>query len=388
MYRLLEATLITLSVLLLLSCSDDSGPASPPDGAPGVDTLLPDLGAGPDLSVDAGRPEACVDQDTKLQAALDSARKSPNAMLVVSNTACGTTVYLSGDSSNATAASLWRVGSVTKTYVAATILTLVRDGKLALDDDLSKWVPGVPDTAGVTVKMLLNHTSGIFNYTDDPKTLADPMKEHTPEELVAIATTGHSPYFAPGAGWHYSNTNYILLGMIAEKAGGAAAHALIRKRALEPAGLDQTFFEGKETLQGKLAAGFDQNKNNVTDKYSMSWPWTAGAMTATGADLCDWIRTLLGTTKVLTAAERQTMLDGVIADAKTNLKYGLGVFMLDPSITAGAGPAMGHGGDIFGYHTQAYWFPDKETAICSVVNQDGTSPNDLTLAALLTLFPK
>ena len=375
---------LLLCVLLLavpLACSDDGTPGAP-DGVPAIDTLL-DLGGSPDVVEDAGRPQACQEQDTKIQAALDAARKSPNAMLVIRNTACGSTVYVSGDSSTASAASLWRIGSVTKTYMAATILSLVRDGKLTLDDALSKWVPGVANTAGVTVKMLLNHTSGIFNCTDDPQFHQDPIKDWTPSEAVALATA-HPPYFAPGTDWHYSNTNYILLGMIAEKSGAAPAGALIRKRALEPAGLQNTFFESEEALQGTLARGFDKNKNDVTDKYSMVTPWTAGAMTASGADLCGWISSLLGGTSVLSEAERKTMLEAV--DTGGAMKYGLGVMILPASVTGAAGQGVGHGGDIHGFHTQAFWFPDKHTAICSVVNQDGTSPNDLTAAALGVLF--
>ena len=373
--------LVCLLLFLAPACSDDGTPAV--DASLALDGLH-DLGAA-DTIADAGRPKSCLDQDAKLQAALDAARTSPNAMLVVRNTTCGTTVYVSGDSATASASSLWRIGSVTKTFVAATILTLVRDGKLSLSDPLSKWVQNVPNTDGVTVKMLLNHTSGIFNCTEDPKLWQDPLKEQAPEEVVALATT-HPPSFAPGTDWEYSNTNYILLGMIAEKAGGAKASALIRERALVPAGLDQTFLEGEETLGGTLATGFDQNKNDVTQKYTMTVPWTAGAMTASGADLCDWIHDLLASSKVLTDAERKTMLDTVAAGPK--MTYGLGVMVLDPSITMGAGPAQGHGGDIFGYHTQAFYFPDKKTAICAVVNQDGVNPNDLTVAALTALFPQ
>jgi D-alanyl-D-alanine carboxypeptidase len=382
--RALPLISLLLAKTLLLACSGSS-PAGPLDAPPAVDALVVDQGPGPDLVRDAGRPAACLDQDGRLQAALDAARTSVNALLAVRNTGCGTTVYVSGDSSTASSSSLWRIGSVTKTYTAATILTLVRDGELALDDPLSKWVPDVPNTDGVTVKMLLNHTSGIFNCTDDPAYSQDYTRDWTPGELVALAAT-HAPYFPPGTDWHYSNTNYILLGMIAEKAGGHTASALIRKRALEPAGLSHTFLEGEETIQGELATGFDQNNNDITHKYSMKTPWTAGSMAASGADVCDWIHALLGSTALLTAAEKTTMLDAV--DAGSMVKYGLGVMILDPGITLGAGPGQGHGGDIFGFHTQAYWFPDKQTAICAVTNQDGTSPNDLTVAALKVLFPQ
>jgi D-alanyl-D-alanine carboxypeptidase len=384
------ALLLVAALLAQLACSDSSpaGPvdgASPPSDAVSDQGAVPDQGIGPDLAQDGGRPAACLDQDAKLQAALDAARKSPNALLVIRNVACGTTVYISGRPSSASKTSLWRIASVTKTYVAATILTLVRDGKLALNDLLSKWVPGVPNTDGVSVKMLLNHTSGIYDYVADATYLQNPSKTWTPAEMVAMGAK-HNPYFAPGMGWHYSNTNYILLGMIAEKAGGGKASALIRQRVLVPAGLHHTFFEGEETLNGTLATGYDENENDITHAFAITYSsgWTDGAMAATGADVCEWIHALLATTKVLTVAERPTMLDAVSAGA--TMKYGLGVMVLDPSTTLGAGPAQGHSGANPGFYTQAYWFPDKQTGICAFTNQDGTDPNDLTVAARKVLF--
>jgi D-alanyl-D-alanine carboxypeptidase len=375
-----------LLALALVACGSSSPAADTSPSAPdlGQDALLSDRGpASPDRAPDA-RSAACLAQDGKLQAALDGARKSPNAILVVRNAACGTSVYLSGDPANATAASLWRIGSVTKTYVAATVLALTAAGQLSLDDPLAKWIPAVPQTDGVTLRMLLNHTSGIFNVTEDPNWIADPKRVWTPAEIVALATK-HDPYFAPGAGWHYSNTNYTLLGMILEKVGGAKASAVLRKHALGPAGLTHTFLEGEEVLAGKVATGFDAKKNDITNAYSLSGPWTAGAMVATGADLCDWVATLYGSDTILDAARRKLMTENGVA-MSPGFKYGLGVMLLDATVTAGAGPGLGHNGGIFGSHTQAFYFPDKATAICAVVNQDGVDPNDVTLAALLALF--
>jgi D-alanyl-D-alanine carboxypeptidase len=382
----LVAALLVAALLAVPPACSDNTPAGPLDST--VDGFLPpDTGAdqstAPDLvAPDAGRPAACLDQDTKLQAALDAVRTSPNAMIVVRNDACGTTVYISGDSATATQSSLWRIGS--KTYLAATILTLVREGKLSLDDPLSKWVANVPKTDGVTIKMLLNHTSGIFDCAADPTFLQDLAQAWTPAELVALATT-HDPYFAPGTGWHGSNTNYILLGMILEKAGGAKASALIRQRVLEPAGLKETFFEGAETLQGTLATGFDKDNNDITHTYSLTWSWPA--MAATGAGLCNGIHALLATTKVLTLAERTTMLDAVDVSSSNEIaKAGLGVGILDPSTTYGAGPGQGTAINLPDFRTRAFWFPDKQTAICSAVNQNSASAFQLIGVALKVLF--
>ena len=109
-----------------------------------------------------------------------------------------------------------RIGSITKTFTATIILQLVDQHKLRLDDPVSKYQPDVPNGAHITIRQLLNMTSGLYTYSSDPgfiqALLADPYKVWQPEELLAIAFK-HQPYFAPGTGWFYDNTNYILLGV-------------------------------------------------------------------------------------------------------------------------------------------------------------------------------
>src|SRR5215472_704559 len=112
-----------------------------------------------------------------------------------------------------------RIASITKTMTATVILRLVDQGKLGLDDPVSKYQPEVPNGKNITIRELLNMSSGLFNYSEDkgfdPALLANPYKVWQPEELLAIAFK-HQPYFAPGKGWHYSNTNTVLLGLIIE----------------------------------------------------------------------------------------------------------------------------------------------------------------------------
>ncbi|MBK7396079.1 MAG: beta-lactamase family protein [Myxococcales bacterium] len=369
---------IVLLAVGLVACSSESPPASP------VDTGLVDAPTdGGDGAVDAsdGRPDACTAIDGELQAALDSARgKNPNATLAVQDEACGLRAFVSGDAANATPTTLWRMGSVTKTFVSAVILGLVKEGKVALTDPLSKWVDAVPKTDGVTVRMLLNHTSGIFNYTEDPAFFTDRTKKWTPREIVDLATKT-DPYFAPGADFHYSNTNYALLGMIAEKAGGKKISALIRERAIGPAGLSATFFDGEEAVVGTMTKGFTGTKD-VTFISDMSGPWAAGAMVAPAIDLARWASTLYGTTKILDADQRKTLL----ADPASGGNYGLGVVILKPAVTVGGGQALGHDGAIDGFATQMFWFEGKKTAVASIVNKTGGDANAITLAAVRILF--
>src|SRR3954453_10056417 len=143
----------------------------------------------------------------------------------------------------------FRVGSVTKTFVATVILQLAGEGKLSLDDSVERWLPGeVPNGGAITVRQLLTMTSGIFDYLNDgddtvlERELAHPDVRWAPQDLVAIATT-HAPRFAPGTAWSYSNTGYILLGQIAEKAAGKPIADSLRERIFTPAGLHATSFE-------------------------------------------------------------------------------------------------------------------------------------------------
>lgn len=372
-------TPITRALLFLLLAACSSAPATTSDAG---DAGAPTQEAGADGSP---RSNACQTQDQKLQAALDVVRKSPNALLAVRNPECGTSVYVSGDASGATIDSLWRIGSCTKTYVSASILSLVKEGKVSLDDPLSKWVTNVPNTTGVTVTMLLDHRSGIFNYTEDAQFAAKRTTPTTPRQIVDLAAA-HAPYFAPDAGFHYSNTNYVLLGMILEAATGMKAGPVLHARALGPAKLAATLLDGEDTVdKGRMARGFSSSNKDVTFLDDMSWPWTAGSMVASGADLADWVATLYDSTAVLDPSQR-ALLASKTSDFGSGTKYGLGVVLLDPAITGGAGAGLGHGGAIDGFYTQAFYFPDKKTAIVSITNQDGTNPNDITAAALKSLF--
>lgn len=339
-----------------------------------------------DAILDAGpvRDAECMAQDQMLQAVLDQARKSPNAILSVKNETCGNSVYVSGSDQTANPDSLWRIGSVTKTFVSATVLGLVKDGKVGLDDPLEKWVPNVAKSAGVTVRMLLAHRSGIFNYTEDSTFFADRTRVWKPREIVDFATM-HDPYFAPDANFHYSNTNYILLGMVVEAATGMKAGTAIHARAIDVAGLTHTFLDGEDTLGGTLARGFN-GTTDVTHLGTPSEAWTAGAMTASGADLAAWMWALHGGTTVLDQ-NQHALLTSKPSTISSGVTYGLGVEMTSADIGGNAGAGFGHDGAIDGYLTMAFYFPAVKTSIGVVVNKVPGDPNAILAAAMGALFP-
>src|SRR5262249_41051325 len=146
-----------------------------------------------------------------------------NAAVAV-RASCGTQFFAVGPD-NIGPATLHRIGSVSKTYVGALMLTLANGGALSLDDRVSRWLLGVPNGDVITIRQLLTHRSGLFNYTTDPRVPGN-QRRWLPEELLAILAQ-HAPDFAPGAKYAYSNSNFLVAGLIAEAATGERLSDLI-----------------------------------------------------------------------------------------------------------------------------------------------------------------
>ena len=254
----------------------------------------------------------------------------------------------------------FRVGSITKTMIATVVLQLVGAGTLRLDDSVERWLPGlVPNGVAITVRQLLNHTSGIFNYTDDPAFLGalftDPTQTRSPQSLVAVATA-HPPLFPPGAGWSYSNTNYILAGLIIQAATGHSPQRELNRRIFTPLGLHGTSFPVTDRgITGYHAHGYLLPGNpfvptsqplDVTTLINPSWAWTAGAVISTAGDLARFYGALLGgrllSPALLTQMETTVPINPVFG-------YGLGLY----STRTVCGTVWGHNGSVPGYNSVA-----------------------------------
>jgi D-alanyl-D-alanine carboxypeptidase len=290
----------------------------------------------------------------------------------------------------------FEVGSNTKTFMSVLALQLVARGELKLTDTVEQHLPGVvPNGDHITVRMLLNHTSGLFNYTEDEAwgraLFADPTHSSTPAELVAIATK-HKPNFAPGKSWSYSNTNYILVGMILEEVTGHSPAALLEHRIARPLGLEHTYLvesvaddTGPGYAHGYMVAfGKPGTKPRYTDVSSWdlgSWANTAGAVVSTPDELSRFFTALLGG-RLLPAAQLAEMKRTVSlpkAFAEIPGGYGLGLMRIDTP----CGTVWGHGGDTLGHHSTALVSPDgKRSAIAdSTTELDQTvEPNAAALA--------
>jgi D-alanyl-D-alanine carboxypeptidase len=251
----------------------------------------------------------------------------------------------------------FRIGSVTKSFVATLTLQLVGEGRLRLDDTVARWLPGlVPNGNGITLRMLLNHTSGLFDYTEDPaffeRLIHNPTSPLPPRRLVAIATS-HSPTFAPGAGWSYSNTGYIVAGLMIEAATGRRVERLVRDRIIRPLGLTHTSFPMSNIdITGYHAHGYlppSLSGDGFVDvtPFAPSLAWTAGAIISTSNDLSRFYAALLAG-RLLRPALLTQMLTTVPVSPVNG--YALGIY----TQRGPCGTVWGHDGGINGYITFAY----------------------------------
>jgi D-alanyl-D-alanine carboxypeptidase len=250
----------------------------------------------------------------------------------------------------------FRVGSITKTAVSVVALQLAEQGRLSLRDSVESWLPGVvPNGSAITLRMLLNHTSGIFNYTDDQDflatVLAHPYRHWSPRELVDVATS-HPPVFTPGTDWSYSNTNYILVGLVLQQATGKSVADLVQQRVIRPLHLANTYLAGTSGFRGRFAHGYAPPGllgDSYVDlsRWSPSWAWAAGALVSNAPDLARFYQSLLSG-RLLSQAMLHQMTTTV--SAAPGLGYGLGIFTADTP----CGTIWGHDGGIPGYVSIAY----------------------------------
>ena len=280
----------------------------------------------------------------------------------------------------------FEIGSNTKTFTSVLALQQVDRGRLNLDAPVEKYLPGVvPNGKNITVRMLLNHTSGLFSYTGDPDFFAqldkDPQHVWTEQELLDVAFK-HDPNFAPGKSWSYSNTNYTLIGMILQKQTGKSLPDLVQRRIARPLGLTHTYFANpRATNTGPgyahgYAVSFAGPSPTYVDTASYpigGWGGAAGAVISTPTELSRFFSAVLGG-KLFSQHQLKQMKTTVDLPADFPLKggYGLGLFKIDSP----CGTVWGHGGDTQGHHSTAVTSADgRRTAI-----SDSTSdPSDMEM---------
>ncbi len=281
-------------------------------------------------------------------------------------------------------------GSVGKTFVSAVALQLVKEGKLALEAKVSTylgkepWFQKLPNSQDLTVRMLLNHSSGLSRHEFKPafhKALGvDLDRDWKPQELLAFLH-GDTPLFPAGQGFAYSDSNYILLGIVMEKIAGRPYYELLRERLLQPLALVNSTAPETRAVP-KLAQGYAGPQNPFGGRDAMvqdgklglnpKSEWTGGGVVSTPTDLARWARHLY-TGRAIDVSMLPVLLETIPAeDLGPGVRYGLGVIVRATEL----GPCMGHSGFFPGYRTQMAWFPEKRLAVALQVNTSVVDPKE------------
>jgi D-alanyl-D-alanine carboxypeptidase len=293
-----------------------------------------------------------------------------------------------------------RIGSVTKTFVATAVLQLADKGKLSLDDPIDDYVAGVPGGSRITLRELIAMTSGLPSYSDDPQwtsdQLSDPAEPWTPQQLLAVAYSMPTS-FSPGTSFQYSNTNYILLGLVIEQVTGKSLPDVITNQILKPLRMSSTSFPTDASFPSPHPRGYTHDLNliigaiptnewaDATD-WDTSWAWAAGSMVSQVGDLLTWGRVLATGQGVLpTSAQVQRLSSfGSLNVAGAVEFYGDGFVCRNGWI--------GHGGSITGYNSALRYNPSIDTTIVVEATGDGatTTPplvaySDALASALATV---
>ncbi len=335
-----------------------------------------------------------------LQAALQNtldAYHGPGAVLAVNFNDGSTWIGSAGvaqlPDESLSAAYHFRMGSVTKTFTGEAVLLLAQNGALTLDDTLDMWLGQlVPDGEGITVHNLLDHTSGLFDFTwsEDylDKILENPTGVWLPEELVAIANE-NGPIAAPGEAAVYCNTNYVLLGLIIEAASGQKAEAFIAENLLEPLALTETSFPTTAEIPAPYTHGYlDVNGDGLftaDEDYSAQHPsaiWTAGAMISTPADLLVWLAELNDSTLLDERFQAERLNFARQVDGFPAGYFGLGIVKLDGGV--------GHTGALMGYQTVILRYRDADFVVYGngYLTSEGVNiTNKIYQAAVEVVYP-
>jgi len=270
----------------------------------------------------------------------------------------------------------YRIGSVTKQFTAVCILQLAEQGKLSLDDKLSKYIPDYPKGDSITTHMLLNHTSGIQNYTNIPEFWPKAVLPLSHDSMIALFK--NKPLnFSPGTKWDYSNSGYFLLGVIVEKASGKNFSSYLLENIINKSGLKNTGMDQLDSVLAYRAKGYSKNRQHVWEHamlISMEGPFSAGAMFSTVDDLYRWTKALHNN-QVLSAASTQKML----TPYKENYGYGIGIDSLKTH------KRVSHSGGIPGFTSYLSSFPDDDLSV-AVISNNGSNSSSLGIALESIMF--
>lgn len=265
---------------------------------------------------------------------------------------------------------MFEIGSVTKQFTAAAILQLRDAGKLSLDDDITKYVPDYTPAHKVTLRRLLDHTSGIKGLTEMPE--FGPLSVTSYPRDSALALIKRAPFeFAPGEAMIYNNSAFWLLGVVIEKASGMSYEDYVEQKMFAPLGMTRSRYCNSSEVVERRAHGYGYRPGGrEVQRAPMNvhtWPYSAGSLCSTAGDMVTWLHALHGG-KVLSPASYQEMITPSKLNDGTPLRYSMGLSVG----TDGRGlRRIGHGGGIAGFVTEVTWYPDSQLAVVVLMNSTG-----------------
>lgn len=294
----------------------------------------------------------------------------------------------------ATSTTVYRIASLTKQFTAAGILLLAEQGKLSVDDRLSVYMPEFPQAEEVSLRDLLNHTSGVHNYTEsDAVERISDTGATVPELIAAIARQDPLYDFAPGTMWHYSNSNYALLGAVIERVSGQTYAEFMKATIFDRLGMVDTAVDDNGAIAPRRASGYGLADGRLgafrhAGHLDMSVPYAAGAIRSTVEDLVRWNAGLHGGRLLSSASLRQMTGSGLLrngAETQTAVYWpgepgvppeglvpGPYAFGLD-HYTINGHRVVGHNGSLPGFDAVMNAYPDDEMTIIVLANTDGTA---------------
>lgn len=406
------AALVLGAALILAACSSTTTTSSPTSTAAGSTpgSTSGSAPAGAILKPDAAAMDAVVNKVAK--------DFHEPGMVVLIETPQGNyinthgTLAIDGGGGPVTLDTKVRIGSNTKTWTGTAILQMVQEGKLKLDDPVSKYRPDVPNGANITITDLLNMRSGLYNYTETlelNKALDnEPQKVWTPDQLLALAFA-HPPYFAPDKGYHYSNTNTVLLGLIAENLDKKPLRQIFQDRFFTPLGMTGSSFPANDdaSIPATYSRGYVYGTNVETmddpsipahqlaaveagtlkpadvTNHNPSWTWSAGQGISTANDLATWVKAMVGGKLLDPSTQRIRMnsFQPTKAGDPASPSYSLNL--------AKMGPLYGHTGELPGYNSFMGYDPVTDVTLVVWGNLAPSAegkPPAVTLASALLPF--
>jgi D-alanyl-D-alanine carboxypeptidase len=283
---------------------------------------------------------------------------------------------------------MFEIGSVTKQFTAAAILQLRDQGKLDLDDPVKRWLPDFdPRGNPLTLRRLLDHTSGIVGLTEMPEFDHLVTNEHFPRDSAYALIKRYPFQFPTGEQQNYSNSAFFLLGLVVEKASGMTYEDYIEKKIFEPLGMTRSMYCNSRDNIPRRAHGYMVPPTKVIHRARANvhtWPFAAGSLCSTAADMVTWLKALHGG-KVLSPRSYAEMITPSKLNDGTPLRYGMGL-QVTPDVSGLK--YIGHGGSIPGFWVEVGWYPDATLAVVVMMNNNGTiDPGDVASELAREIIP-